>query len=180
MKTPTIETERIVIRPLKISDAKAIYNHWAKDPDVLKYLRWNAHQSIDVTIEWLKYEEQSGIEDDNSYQWAFEGKESHEVFGSGSLSYNKERRMFEISYALMKKQWGKGLATEAVKAIVHFAINELNQTELFATYAKDNFASGRVLEKTGFVCRNHGKYASFDGERIFESKEMFFTTDTAV
>ena len=170
MKTPILETERITIRPLKISDAEAIYNNWATDPDVLKYVRWNAHKSINTTIEWLKHEE-SGIEDDLSYQWGLVNKENGEIFGSGSLSYNEEQKMFEIGYAIMKKCWNQGLTTEAVRAIINYAVKELKQTKLFARHAKENQVSGKVLERIGFLYQKDGKYSSFDGSRVFESRE---------
>lgn len=171
MKTPTFETERIIIRPLKISDAESVYNNWATDCDVLKYLRWNAHQSIDATIQWLKQEEESGVEKDDNYQWIFVNKETGEIFGSGCLSYNEEQKMFEIGYAIMKKCWNQGLTTEAARAMIHFAVKELKQTKFFAVHAKENYASGKVLEKIGFVYQKDGEYSSFDGSRVFESRE---------
>ena len=37
MTTPTIETERLILRPLKMTDVEEIFNNWTSDPDVAKY-----------------------------------------------------------------------------------------------------------------------------------------------
>ena len=170
MLTPTLETRRIILRPLQISDAQAAYNNWTSDPEVAKYMRWSAHKSIDVTIEWLSLE-QKNLSDKNIYGWGLVLKESGELFGSGGIFYNKEQEMFEPGYCLMKKCWGMGLATEAARAMIDFAIQQLGVTSVFVLHAKENLASGRVIEKLGFTRIGEGSYKSFDGLREFESWE---------
>ena len=177
MITPTLETERIILRPLKISDAEDIFKSWVSDPEVTKYARWNTHQSVDDTIGWLSSMEQS-IADDRSYDWGLILKETGEIFGSAGIFYNDECNMFEIGYVIMKKYWNKGLATEAAKAMVDFAVKELKLSMLYARHAKENIASGKVMEKLGFVYRDDGEYSSFDGTRTFQSKNYILTADT--
>lgn len=179
MITPILETDRILLRPLRISDAEEIFNNWTSDPDVTKYLQWNTHHSIDSTIKWLSFEEEK-IANDSSYQWGFVYKENNEIFGSGRFYYNDEHKMFEQGCAMMKKYWNQGLATEASKAMIDFAFNELNQTRLFASHAKENTAPRAVLEKVGFAYQKDGKYSSFDGERVFESRDYFLFAKTTV
>jgi len=174
--TPIIETDRILLRPMKVSDAESVSNNWAKDPDVTKYLRWNVHQSINTTIDWLRYEV-NNIENEKSYQWIFVHKDSNDIFGAGGLSYDEKREMFELGYAIMQKYWNQGLTTEIVKAIVKFAVDELTVTKIFATPAKEHFASQRVLEKAGFFHINDSKYSSFDGKRIFDCKDYIYTAN---
>jgi ribosomal-protein-alanine N-acetyltransferase len=170
MTTPSVETSRIILRPLKISDAGTIFTNWASDPEVSKYMRWDTHKTVDVTIEWLTLEEKN-IDKDDSYSWGFVLKETGGLIGSGGLLYNSEYEMFEVGYVIMKKYWGMGLATEAARACVDFAFNELDQNKLHVRHAKENIASGRVIEKLGFVYQSDGKYSSFDGKRITESRE---------
>ena len=170
MITPVLETERVFLYPPKISYAESIFHNWATDSEVTKYLRWNHHESIDITIGWLKYEVEN-IADDNSYQWVFVNKENNEMFGSGGLSYNKEHNRFEIGFAIMKTYWNQGFTTESAHAMIDFAVKELKQTRFFARHAKENTASGIVLKKIGFIYLKDGTYSSFDGKRAFESKE---------
>ena len=55
-----------------------------------------------------------------------------------------------IGYNLGKKYWGKGYTTEAMKQIISFAQEELGITEIVGRYAKENPASGKVMEKLDF------------------------------
>ena len=48
----TIETDRLIIRPVVIEDAEAIFK-WAADPEVTKYMIYSTHMNVDSTREWL-------------------------------------------------------------------------------------------------------------------------------
>jgi ribosomal-protein-alanine N-acetyltransferase len=170
MTTPAIETPRVLLRPLTVADAETIFENWASDAEVTKYLRWSTHRSVSDTIEWLTIEE-GNIEQDDSYDWGFVYKESGELFGSGGLVFNEEQKLYEIGYAIMKSYWGRGLTTEIAKAKVDFGVNTLGAIALYGRHAKDNPASGRVMEKAGFVYRGDGVYTSFDGKRTFPCRE---------
>ena len=56
--TKNIETSRLLLRRFKMEDAEAMYNNWASDPLVTKYLTWSTHENISVTRmlldEWIK------------------------------------------------------------------------------------------------------------------------------
>lgn len=51
--TQTIETERLLLRPLTPEDAPMMYANWANDPDVTRWLRWEPHKNVDETRELL-------------------------------------------------------------------------------------------------------------------------------
>ena len=57
---------------------------------------------------------------------------------------------FMLGYWIGKPYWGRGYATEAVRRVAEFALDELGAIELTASWMFDNPASGRVLEKVGF------------------------------
>jgi len=170
MTTPIIETPRMILRPLKISDAEAAYNNWTSDPEVTKYVRWNTHQSINETVEWLTFEENC-VEHNDLFSWGFVYRESNELIGSGGLIFDGESQIFEIGYIIMKKYWNMGVATEVSSAFIDFAVRKLNQTSFLGRHAKENPASGRVMEKLSFVYKKDEEYSSFDGKRIFECRK---------
>lgn len=62
--------------------------------------------------------------------------------------------------------------------MLKFAVDELHEKEFFVRYVKENVASGRVLEKLGFMYKNDSEYSSFDGKRVFESREYFLSVNT--
>ena len=170
MKTPMIETGRLLLRPLTVRDAKAIFEGWARDQEVARFMRWNPHKNIEETIEWLAGEEAAATGED-VFNWGFILKENQRLIGSGGLIYSQKYQMYEIGYNLARDCWGKGLATEAAKRIVEFAKDDLKIKQLFATHAIDNAASGKIIEKIGFTYQNEGTYSSFDESRVFQSKE---------
>ena len=176
MQTPTLETKRILIRPLKISDTETVYQNWASDPEVAKFVRWNVHQSVDDTITWLT-EAEANIGSETHYDWGFVCKENNVLFGAGGLYYNEEHNMFELGFGIMKQYWGRDLTTEAAKAMLKFAIDVLGERKFFVCHAKDNIGSCKVIEKLGFTYQKDGTYKSYDGSRVFENREYYLVVE---
>lgn len=145
--TKKIETERLILRRFKLEDAKDMYNNWASDPEVTKYLTWPSHNSIDVSesvIEmWI--EDYKNIE---SYRWAIELKEFGIVIGSISLiGINNNNENCVTGYCIGKKFWNKGIMTEAFSAIIEFAFNEIGFQRIGECHYVNNTASGCVMKK---------------------------------
>lgn len=170
MRTPVLETERLLLRPMTANDAESVFRNWTSDPDVAKFMRWELHKHVSETREWLTSEE-ALVESDAVYNWGFVLKETGELIGSGGLVYIEFKGMFELGYNIMKKYWGRGLTTEAAQRIIDFGKNELKQTKFYCCHAKDNPASGKVMTKVGFRYQKDGAYSSWNQERTFESKE---------
>lgn len=97
MITPVIETERLILRPLTVADAKDAFERWTTDPKVTKFMRYSEHQSVEVTKEWLKIEEASN-QTDKGYGWGFVLKENNYLFGSGGLIYNEKEECFGLIF----------------------------------------------------------------------------------
>ena len=138
MKTPVLESERVILRPLTVNDAKTAFNNWTSDNRVTKYMRYNSHTSLDDTIEWLKmveYAENS----DKQYDWGFIDKKAGTLFGSG------------------------GFTTEIAAVILNFAKNTLKQTKIYGCHAVENVNSGKVMIKNGFVPTGYTTVTNFDG-----------------
>ena len=134
MKTPILETERLLLRPLTTNDVESAFSNWTSDPDIAKFMRWELHSNISETFEWLVSEE-TLIESDSVYNWGFVLKETGELIGSGGLVFIESKGMYELGYNIMKKYWNQGLTTEAAKVIIDFGINELNQRQLDCCHA---------------------------------------------
>ena len=149
MKTPILETERLLLRPFKSSDAKAVFDCWESDPDVAKYMFWSSHNDIEKTKEWIDFEI-GQIDKDDWYRFALVLKDTGELIGTGLIYYEDEVSCWEIGYNLGKKYWDKGYTTEAMKRVIEFATEELKLSQIVGRYAKENPASGRVMSKLGF------------------------------
>ena len=168
-EVPVIETNRLRLRPISVDDASEIFKNWTADERVAKYMRWTVHQSTEMTATWLKTEV-NGNENSKSYQWAFIKKEDGCLFGAGGVNFNDSENCYELGYNLMYPEWNKGYATEAAKAIVDFVIEELGEKQMVAGFMIDNDASGRVMEKCGFVYEKNEVGVKLDGKTKFDSK----------
>ena len=89
MKTPILETERVILRPLAVEDAQNIFDRWTSDDRVSKYVRWCTHSSVEDTKGWLQVT-QGSMDSDKAYDWGFCLKEDGYLFGSGGIFYNDE------------------------------------------------------------------------------------------
>jgi ribosomal-protein-alanine N-acetyltransferase len=176
--TSITKTERLILRPLTLSDAVIAYYGWTGDPDVAQYVSWLPHHSIDDTVEWLreiewKYDDAGNIIPNDNYIWGFVLRETGELFGSGGLIWEKDLQLFQVGYNIKKIYWNRGYTTEAMKAILGFAAANLGITRVAGGHAKENLASAKVLEKLGFVYDRDDITPHIDGLRFFDSREYF-------
>ena len=149
MRTPILETERMILRPLELEDAEQVFNSWTSDDEVAKFMVWDIHKSVEETVEWLKLEV-SNIMSDKNYTWGMVLKENNELFGTIGLNYREEAGCFVLGYNISKKYWGKGLTTEAGRKVIEFGVKELGQKRFFCRHAVDNIGSMKVMTKLGF------------------------------
>lgn len=150
MKTPIIETDRLLLRPFREDDLEDVFYGWETDPDVARYMMWTSHNDINKTIGWVK-EELSKIGADDWYRWAIVIKETNILIGTCLIYYKYETNCYEVAYNLAKRYWGHGYTTEAMKEAIKFAKNVLHTKELLGGHAKINTASENVLKKLGFT-----------------------------
>ena len=149
MKTPILETDRLLLRPFKEDDVTDVFECWESDPDVAKYMFWTSHNDIEKTREWIAFE-LGQIEKLNWYRFALVLKDTDTLIGTALIYYEEEVESWEIGYNLGKEYWGKGYTTEAMREVIDFATKELGLTQIVGRYAKENPASGNVMKKLGF------------------------------
>lgn len=162
MKTPILETDRLILRPFREDDAQDVFDGWESDSDVAKYIFWTSHNDIEKTKEWIAFEI-TQIEKDDWYRFALVLKETGTLIGTALIYFEEEVSGWEIGYNLGKKHWGSGYTTEAVKRIIDFAVETLGITEFVGRYAKENPASGNVMKKLGFEYEKDIPYECNDG-----------------
>jgi len=176
MKTPELDTKHLILRPLTRDDAERVFINWTSDAEVAKFMRWEVHTDITQTQQWLAAED-SSVDSDSVYNWGFILKETGELIGSGGLVYQETKGMYELGYNIMKKYWNRGLTTEAAAAIIEFGKEALQQKCFYCCHAKDNPASGKVMQKIGFQYQNDGVYYSWNGSKRFESREYLLVVE---
>lgn len=172
--TQELETGRLLLRRLSIDDSEMMYNNWASDPQVARFVRWDAHRSWATTAELLNEWEKHYPEPD-FYQWGIENKHSGVLFGTISLTpchdlktgwhLNTERLgdAWEVGYAIGRKWWNQGYTTEALCAVRDYWFGTVGGQWLAAFHANENIASSAVLQKAGFVYDHDATCRRFDG-----------------
>ena len=147
--TRIITTERLTLRPFKLSDAEDMYNNWANDPEVARFLTWPAHEHVGITKEILSIW-CGQYEYDNIYNWAIElNAEKQAIGGISVVAKSEDDLSCEIGYCISKTLWGKGIVTEAFKAVIDYLFLEVEMNRIVARHDTNNPASGRVMKKSG-------------------------------
>ncbi len=87
--------------------------------------------------------------------WAFIERETNLLVGAGCIQYlgRDPANPLEIGWRLTSQRWGRGLASEAARAMAAFAFNTLNVPTLTAVCVPENGASQRVMERLGLRYR---------------------------
>ena len=144
--TPTLETERLLLRPFRAEDAPAVHAHCGNWNIARMLTRVPHPYRRDLAESWIESHAKdwrSGAE--ITFCIELDG----EAVGAVGLR-RTEGRTYEIGYWLGEPWWGKGFATEAARGAMRFAFEELGAEKLSSGHFLDNPASGRVLEKCGF------------------------------
>ncbi len=162
--TKTIKTERLTLRRFLLTDAEAMYRNWASDARVTRFLSWTPHASVATTKSVIKnwlplYEFYS------YYHWVieFEGQ----IVGAVSIvRYADQNELCELGYCIGHDWWGKGIAAEAVEAVIYYFFSVIGAHRVEIRHATDNPASGRVAEKCGLTSEGilRGAYKIGTGE----------------
>ena len=144
-----IETKRLIIRPFKKSDYKQV-TACCNDYDVAK-------STMSIPIPFTDNDAKVFIEStlntsksDGTMELAVELKETKTVVGYiGLVGIYSQSKHAEIGYWVGKNYWNKGIATEAVKAMINYAFTELKLHSILAKHFENNLASGAVMKKCG-------------------------------
>lgn len=145
-----MQTDRIILRPWLDSDAEALYKY-ASDPDVGARAGWPPHKSVEESLEIIR------TVFHNDTMWAIVLKETEEAIGAmgymPECELNLPARKGEplVGYWVGKPYWNKGICTEALRLMLDHIRRETCYSSLISSHYIDNPASGRVMEKCGFV-----------------------------
>jgi len=165
-KEPILETERLILRPIALEDAEAVYQ-WTSDERVTKYMSYPTHTDISQTKAWIT----ATFTDETEWNWAFVLKRENRVIGTGSIGSSADMPGYwGFGYNFHYDYWHKGYCTEATKAMIDFAHRKLGVNKICAYHAVENPRSGRVMEKCGLKFDRFGEFSKIDGSKTFQCK----------
>jgi len=143
---PVLKTERLVLRPFALSDAKDV-QRLAGNKNVAATAGTIPHPYLDgVAEEWIA-KHQELFEKNVSVTWAVTF--NNELVGCVSLIISKAHNRAEIGYWVAEDSWNKGYCSEASKAAVQYGFEKLNLIKVTSRHMSDNPGSGKVMIKIG-------------------------------
>jgi len=149
MKAPShIDTARLTLVQPDRSDAADVFERYASDPEVTRFLGWPRHRAVADTEAFLAFSA-SEWERWPAGPYLLRSRADGRLMGSTGLGFERPERAV-TGYVLAKDAWGHGYATEALTAMKDVA-RDVGVVHLYALCHPDHRASWRVLEKCGFV-----------------------------
>lgn len=145
-----LESARLSFRPLLLTDATQRYVDWLNDPEVNKYLETrHLEQTITACEAFIK----QCNEDDATYLFGIFDKSSGQHIGNVKLGFiHPIYRKGQLSLFIGEKSyWNRGFASEVVKTITSFGLNQVGLEKIEAGCYEDNLPSLRVFLKSGYT-----------------------------
>lgn len=149
MLSPTIETERLILRRFKETDIDMQYKI-ITDKRLATYIKFpelTKEEELDYIKKWIKIADKEQCE-----KWVITLKENNLPIGNISVNeINKKNNYCTIGYVVLHDYWGKGYATEATIAVSDYLLKERNYYLVEAYCNENNKGSSKVLIKSGFI-----------------------------
>ena len=144
----TWETPRLVARPPAVADAQIVFDEYASDPQVARYMTWRTHRSVNETTDFLTRCERVWI-DGSAYPWSLWRKEDGAFVGL--LEIRLTPGAVNLGYALVRRFWRQGFMSEALMPTVQWALAQPTIYRVWATCDVENVGSALVLERVGMT-----------------------------
>ena len=142
-----IHTDRLLLRQMKVSDAQDIFEYQS-DPQTVAYIPWPVRTMDQVHEAIAKVLKDTKFEDSGDYlNYAWELKETGKVIGQGNLNYiSKEHKRAEVGWVINPSYSGKGLASEATRALIDSAFTDHDFRRLIAYIDAENISSIKMAK----------------------------------
>ncbi len=159
-RMPEIDTERLVLRPIKMKDVDDMFEY-SCNKELTEYLLWYPHENKGYTKEYLKLVCKR-IRSGAFYDWAVVKKQSGKMIGTcGFTSIDTDNRKGEIGYVINPDFKGRGYATEAARAVIDFGFDVLSLNRIEAKFMQGNDSSLRVMQKLGMTFEGYMREAMY-------------------
>ena len=145
----TLETSRLLLRKFKTTDASAMFENWAGDPNVTRFLSWPPHESETESSKIL-HEWTEGYSNGSLCNWAITLKSDDAPIGSiGIVSFDNEDLTAEVGYCIGEDWWNRGFTSEALAEVMRYLFLEGVVARVTSKHDPLNPASGAVMQKCG-------------------------------
>ena len=149
MRLPDVlQTERLILRGPRDEDAAAIFSAYAQDPDVTRFMMWRPHEHRAQTEAFIAFCRRCW---DSGQRFPYVLTRAGEDRALGMIDADIRGHTVDVGYVLRRSEWGKGLMSEALHALVPACFQMPHIHRIQATCDIDNIGSARVLQNCGFI-----------------------------
>ena len=148
MLPETFHTARLKLRPIVPQDAGPIFDDYAQDTTVTRFVIWQPHRSRSDTEAYIA--QCIATPPDVSRTYVLTDRTDGDVRGTFALRLAAPHRL-DCGYALARAWWGQGLMTEVLTEVVNWAMSQSLIFRISAVCDVENIGSARVMEKAGLV-----------------------------
>lgn len=168
-----LQTPRLLLRPVTAGDAPELFACCLSDAQVTRYISIPTHSGVGDTAALLQ-KAIGSYEQPSFYYWAIVPRQSGLIAGIMLVVGVDERSCkCEVGYYLRRDLWGQGLTGEALAAVVDFLFGRVGFVRLEARCDTANAASGRVLEKCGFMFEGCMRQSFFSNEGEYVDSNFY-------
>lgn len=147
--TQTIETKRLILRRFREEDAQAMFDNWASDDEVSRFLTWPTYRDADGVKQYIAYVLNNYM-NNHCYDWIIELKAIGQPIGSiGVVDMDERIGWAEVGYCIGKNWWHQGIMTEAFGAVIDYLFRQVGFSRVEARHDTRNPHSGDVMRKCG-------------------------------
>lgn len=165
---PKLETKRLSLRKLKLSDAKEVFV-FRSDKTILQYISNPSAKTLQDAKAFIKMINE-GIKKNEWLFWGVALKGASQLIGTACIwNIKKENFRAEIGYTLHPDFQGKGYMTEAMKTVINFGYEKLHLHSLEAHVHAKNLASIQLLKRLHFEKEGHLKENVFFNNRFHDT-----------
>jgi [ribosomal protein S5]-alanine N-acetyltransferase len=158
---PNLETDRLVLRPFRVEDASEVQRLAGDREIAATTLRIPHPYPEGAAEEWIASLAASFASGD-SVAFAVTRRSDGALLGAIGLDITRQHERAELGYWIGKPFWGNGYCTEAARAVVNYAFEDVGLNRITAGHFAHNIASGQVMQHIGMTC---------EGKRIQEIKK---------
>lgn len=146
---PILETDRLILRQLKITDAEDLFEYFSLD-EVMEYYDLETFKTLEDAQNLIQHFNKE-FEEGKGFRWALELESEKKVIGTcGYHNWHKEHFKAELGYELNPKYWRRSFMKEAILPILVFGFEHMGLHRIEAFIDPANVSSEKLLRSLYF------------------------------
>ncbi|MGI9324136.1 MAG: GNAT family N-acetyltransferase [Pseudomonadales bacterium] len=156
-----LSTTRLVIQPIQSADEERLLRLW-RDPEVRRYL-WDNHIISEDEVKAIQQGSDRCFAEYGAGLYGIAAVDQpNDLVGFCGLRKFEQGELLELLYGMYPQYWGKGLVTEAVKAVLTHGFEQCGIERVIAATETPNQPSVRVMQRLGMAFSERRQWHGLD------------------